>query len=121
MRYDLRELFQEAFEEWENRLPNEKPSWNSLVYRFFKQQLHSGIYDLVQSFGYCDWKVKASVGIGKWASVPWIGIRYRHGRQETVQKTKVKKLVSRFQNYGVYFFVYVFDVLGFVCGVEYGY
>ncbi len=32
-----------------------------------------------------------------------------------------KKLGSRFQNYGVYFVVYVFYVFVFVCRVEYGY
>ena len=74
MSFKLRELLLEAFENWKNRLTFEKPGLGSTVYRFFKEQLQFAIWKLVRGFGYYDCEVKASVGIGNWAIIPWVGV-----------------------------------------------
>jgi len=71
----LNNLLEEAFKLWHDRLPNEQPGHDSPVYDFFTTKLQRHIEGLTHRFGYQELIVKASVGIGRWAQIPWIGIR----------------------------------------------
>jgi len=71
----LNNLLKEAFKLWYDRLPGERPGHGSPVYDFFTKKLQRHVEGLIHRFGYQELIVKASVGIGRWAQIPWIGIR----------------------------------------------
>ena len=71
----LNNLLKEAFKLWYNRSPSERPGHGSPIYEFFTKKLQRHIEGLTYRFGYQELIVKASVGIGRWAKIPWIGIR----------------------------------------------
>ena len=71
----LNNLLKEAFRLWYDKSPSEQPGHGSPVYDFFTKELERHIEGLTHRFGYQELTVKASVGIGRWAQIPWIGIR----------------------------------------------
>lgn len=71
----LNKLLKEAFKLWYNRLPSQQPGHGSPVYDLFTKKLQRHIDGLTHRFGYQELIVKGSVGIGRWAQIPWIGIR----------------------------------------------
>ncbi len=71
----LNNLLKEASKLWHDRSPSEQPGHGSPVYDFYTKKLQRHIEGLTRRFGYQELIVKASVGIGRWAQIPWIGIR----------------------------------------------
>lgn len=67
--------FEEALSLWINRDADERPTLNSPTYHFFINDLEQYVQKLVQKVGFSGLVVKASAGKGKWAEIPWVGIR----------------------------------------------
>lgn len=74
MSLKLRELFQEAFRLWYNRSPTSSPTRDHPVYAHFKR-IQILLQNIPFNLGFVNYIAKASVGMGKWATIPWIGLR----------------------------------------------
>jgi SpoVK/Ycf46/Vps4 family AAA+-type ATPase len=72
----LKELFVEAFNLWNRRTAVERPTEGSPVYDHFKKKLEPTMNQIITDLGFKGFIVKASVGMGNWAEIPWIGIRH---------------------------------------------
>lgn len=68
-------VFGQAMDLWINRRDDERPAARSPAYDFFTRNLQRFVEGMVRRFGFSDLTVKASVGVGRWAEIPWIGIR----------------------------------------------
>jgi hypothetical protein len=74
MSFKLRELFQEAFRLWYTRSPTSHPTRDNPVYAHFKR-IQILLQNIPFNLGFVNYIAKASVGMGNWATVPWIGLR----------------------------------------------
>lgn len=90
----LQELFQEAFRLWDAKGADEKLGKGSPTYDHFKEKLEPAISQIIRDMGFKDFAVKASVGIGNWAEIPWIGIRHDDAAQSFEQGEYVVYLLS---------------------------
>lgn len=70
----LNQLFTKALVLWNNKLPEEKAKKGTPVYDFFFNTLEPHLFNLIKELGFTNIISKASVGIGTWAKIPWIGI-----------------------------------------------
>ncbi len=60
---------------WINRKADERPTLSSPTYHFFTSDLERYVQKLVQKAGFSGLVVKTSAGKGRWAEIPWAGIR----------------------------------------------
>jgi hypothetical protein len=90
----LKELFVEAFHLWDRKTANEKPKEGFLVYDHFKIKLEPAINQVIEDLGFKGLIVKASVGMGNLAEIPWIGIRHDNAAQSFEQGEYVVYLFS---------------------------
>lgn len=74
MSFKLRELFQEAFRLWYNRSLTSLPTRDNPVFTHFKR-IQILLQNMPFNLGFTNYIAKASVGMGKWATIPWIGLR----------------------------------------------
>ena len=74
MDFKFRELFQEAFRLWYSKSPGSKLSSRTPVFKFFRK-FQILLKNVPSSLGFRNYVVRASVGVGKWATIPWIGLR----------------------------------------------
>ena len=70
----LQELFKEAFRLWHEKSPDESPKHCSPTYDHF-EKLRKELETQAIKLGFGGLKVKARVGMGRWAEIPWIGMR----------------------------------------------
>jgi len=70
----LQELFKEAFRLWHVKSPDEPPKHGYPTYDHF-ERLRKELETKAILLGFGGLKVKASVGMGSWAEIPWIGMR----------------------------------------------
>ena len=89
-------VFGQAMDLWINRRDDERPAAGSPAADFFTRNLQRFVEGMVRRFGFSDLTVKASVGVGRWAEIPWVGIRSQ-------------EITTNFQD-GI-FVVYVFATL----------
>ena len=68
-------VFEKALNLWLDRQENERPATGSPAYDYFTLTFQRYVESLVLKAGFPGLKVKASVGVGKWAEIPWVGIR----------------------------------------------
>ncbi len=73
----IKELFEEAFSLWNNRTAGERPRRGTPVFDHFRQKLEPEIRRTIEALGFREFTVKASVGMGNYAAIPWVGIRHR--------------------------------------------
>ena len=90
----LKELFADAFNVWKGRTADERPKEGSPVYDYFKKKLEPTINQVIKDLGFMDLTVKASVGMGNWAEIPWIGIRHDNAAKSFEQGEYVVYLFS---------------------------
>jgi len=74
MIFELRELFQEAFNLWYSRPLSSLPTSDTPVSKFFKK-FEILLQNVPFSLGFENYVAKMGIGKGKWAEIPWIGIR----------------------------------------------
>lgn len=68
-------LFSEASNLWNSKSANEPPKIGFPTYDFFTKKVQRYVETLVIKSRFPNLKVKTSVGMGKWAQIPWVGIR----------------------------------------------
>ena len=68
------QCLKKAFRLWHERSPDELPKHGSPTYDHF-EKLRKEIETQSIKLGFGGLKVKASVGMGCWAEIPWIGLR----------------------------------------------
>lgn len=90
----LKELLDDTFELWRKRSVTEKPGKGSPVYDLFKDKMEPAIDQAVRELGFLNFSVKASVGIGTWATIPWIGIKHDEAAKSFEQGVYVVYLFS---------------------------
>jgi hypothetical protein len=71
----LQGLFKEAFRLWREKSIEEQPRQGVVTYDQFRK-LGKEVETLTAKLGYGELKVKVNVGVGRWAEVPWIGLRH---------------------------------------------
>ena len=72
--FEFRESFQKAFRLWFSRTPTSLPTSDTPVSKFFKK-FQILLQKVPFSLDFENYVVKAGIGKGKWAEIPWIGIR----------------------------------------------
>lgn len=72
----IKQLFEEAFRLWNSRTADERPSRGTPVFDHFRQKLEPEIRRIIRGLGFGQFTVKASVGMGNYAEIPWVGIRH---------------------------------------------
>lgn len=74
MDFEWKAFFQEAFRLWYSRSPNSRPTRDTQVFKFFRK-MQILLKKAPSSLGFENYEVKAGVGKGNWAKIPWIGLR----------------------------------------------
>lgn len=70
----LKELFEEAYAVWRRKASDEEAKRGFPTWDYF-MRLQNPVESLLIKLGFPDLKVKISVGKGRFAQVPWVGMR----------------------------------------------